>query len=55
MIKRASRAMALASKVSARQDEQGVLSLQFMVELGDGASSLRREETPAGNAPPIVG
>ena len=33
MIKRASRAMALASKVSVRQDEQGVLSLQFMVDL----------------------
>ncbi|KAJ9616618.1 checkpoint clamp complex protein Rad1 [Cladophialophora chaetospira] len=52
MIKKASRAMALATKVSVRQDEQGVLSLQFMVELGDGTFGPRREETPATNAPP---
>ena len=32
MIKSASEAMRLASKVSVRGDEQGVLSLQFMVE-----------------------
>lgn len=32
MIKRAGRAMALANKVSIRQDRQGVLSLQFMIE-----------------------
>lgn len=32
MIKKAGRAMALASKVSIRQDKQGVLSLQFMIE-----------------------
>lgn len=34
LIKKASRAMSLASKVSIRQDLQGVLSLQFMIELG---------------------
>ena len=33
MIKGASRAMAIATKVSIRSDEQGVLSLQFMIEL----------------------
>lgn len=32
MIKKAGRAMALANKVSIRQDRQGVLSLQFMIE-----------------------
>ena len=32
LIKGASRAMAAASKVSVRSDEQGVLSLQFMIE-----------------------
>lgn len=32
MVKKAGRAMALASKVSVRLDRQGVLSLQFMVE-----------------------
>ncbi|KIW84930.1 hypothetical protein Z517_00318 [Fonsecaea pedrosoi CBS 271.37] len=53
MIKRAGRAMALASKVSIRQDQQGVLSLQFMIDLGDGANAgPRREESVAVNAPP---
>lgn len=33
MIKAATRAMAMASKVSIRIDEQGVLSLQFMIEM----------------------
>ena len=33
LIKKAARAMALASKVSIRGDRQGVLSLQFMIEL----------------------
>lgn len=37
MIKGASKAMALASKVSIRTDENGVLSLQFMIE-GEGSS-----------------
>ncbi|KAL2426604.1 hypothetical protein ABEF95_010561 [Exophiala dermatitidis] len=49
MVKRAGRAMALASKVSVRQDRQGVLSLQFMIDLGDGANagSGRRDEGSA--------
>ena len=39
MIKGAGRAMAMASKVSIRCDEQGVLSLQFMIEVeGEGVS-----------------
>lgn len=36
LIRKASRAMAAASKVSIRGDIQGVLSLQFMIELGGG-------------------
>ena len=39
MVKAASEAMRLASKVSVRGDEQGVLSLQFMVEVEGGAIS----------------
>jgi cell cycle checkpoint protein len=39
MIKYASEAMRLASKVSVRGDEQGVLSLQFMVEVEGGGVS----------------
>lgn len=39
LVKAASRAMQLASKVSIRGDEQGVLSLQFMVEVGEGRVS----------------
>jgi len=59
MIKRAGRAMALASKVSIRQDLQGVLSLQFMIDLGDGAAVMnggRRGDSdgPLG-APPTPG
>ncbi|KAI9840528.1 MAG: ssDNA endodeoxyribonuclease [Thelocarpon superellum] len=38
-IKAASRAMAIASKVSIRGDEQGVLSLQFMIETEGGGVS----------------
>jgi cell cycle checkpoint protein len=38
-IKSATRAMAMASKVSIRGDEQGVLSLQFMVEMEDNLVS----------------
>ncbi|ETI19812.1 hypothetical protein G647_08825 [Cladophialophora carrionii CBS 160.54] len=52
MIKRASRAMASATKVSIRQDEQGVLSLQFMIDLSDGGSGSRGDESAAANAPP---
>lgn len=56
LIKKAGRAMALASKVSIRGDAQGVLSLQFMIEVGEGgtmgrASSSSREE----NAPALGG
>jgi len=39
MIKAAADAMRLASKVSVRGDEQGVLSLQFMVEVEGGGVS----------------
>lgn len=39
LIKKATRAMAVASKVSIRGDEQGVLSLQFMIELEGGSIS----------------
>jgi cell cycle checkpoint protein len=39
MIRAAADAMRLASKVSVRGDEQGVLSLQFMVEVEDGKIS----------------
>ena len=46
LIKKAGRAMALASKVSLRQDVQGVLSLQFMIEVGEsGVGGLREGET----------
>lgn len=55
MIKRAGRAMALANKVSVRQDQQGVLSFQFMIDLGDGAASMatsRRGDNNSNNAAP---
>ena len=39
MIKAAGDAMRLATKVSVRGDEQGVLSLQFMVEIDGGGVS----------------
>ena len=39
LIKGAARAMALASKVSIRCDKQGVLSLQFMIEVEGGGVS----------------
>lgn len=39
LIEAASRAMAIASKVSIRGDEQGVLSLQFMIEVDGGGVS----------------
>jgi cell cycle checkpoint protein len=52
LIKKAARAMALASKVSVRQDEQGVLSLQFMVDLSDAfASGFRRDDNAAVPSP----
>lgn len=37
LVKAASRAMASATKVSVRLDEEGVLSLQFLVEVEEGA------------------
>lgn len=46
LIRRASRAMAAASKVSIRGDKQGVLSLQFMIDF---------EEGPGGNSRPAGG
>lgn len=59
MIKRAGRAMALASKVSLRQDQQGVLSLQFMIDLGDGAATMTGGRRGDGDgtiaAPPTPG
>lgn len=39
LVKAASRAMEIASKVSIRGDEQGVLSLQFMIEVAEGRVS----------------
>lgn len=39
LINAASRAMAIASKVSIRGDDQGVLSLQFMIEIDGGGVS----------------
>ena len=39
LIKNASKAMAIANKVSIRGDEQGVLSLQFMIEVEGGGVS----------------
>lgn len=39
LIKAASKAMAIASKVSIRGDEQGVLSLQFLIEVDGGGVS----------------
>ncbi|KAL1969568.1 hypothetical protein VTN77DRAFT_9006 [Rasamsonia byssochlamydoides] len=39
LIRKATRAMAVASKVSIRGDRQGVLSLQFMIELGGNDNS----------------
>lgn len=43
LIKKAGRAMALASKVSMRQDKHGVLSLQFMIEVGESTVGGTRE------------
>jgi len=47
LIKAASRAMTAASKVSIRTDEQGVLSLQFMIEVeGGGVSFIEMRFVP---------
>lgn len=59
LIRKASRAMAVASKVSIRGDRQGVLSLQFMVEFNDGngsgGSSFGLRAPPGHNALGAVG
>lgn len=47
LIKKAGRAMALASKVSIRGDSQGVLSLQFMIEVGEGGVMGRSRDESA--------
>jgi len=41
LIRKAARAMSVANKVSIRGDQQGVLSLQFMIELDDNAPAGR--------------
>jgi cell cycle checkpoint protein len=43
--------MALASKVSLRQDVQGVLSLQFMIEVGETGVGGSREGQSNGAMP----
>ena len=56
LIRRAARAMALASKVSIRGDVQGVLSLQFMIEVGnDGVGSIGGTRMLGMNGPPMSG
>ncbi|EED24498.1 DNA repair protein Rad1, putative [Talaromyces stipitatus ATCC 10500] len=50
LVRKASRAMAAASKVSIRGDIQGVLSLQFMIELGGGSNEGDAGLTRGGNA-----
>ncbi|KAJ5297724.1 hypothetical protein PENANT_c012G04766 [Penicillium antarcticum] len=42
LVRKAARAMSVANKVSIRGDRQGVLSLQFMVELEDGNGGVGR-------------
>lgn len=51
LIRKAARAMAVANKVSIRGDRQGVLSLQFMIELDENGPSHRpfRESTGSSN------
>lgn len=49
LISRALRAMAVSSKVSIRSDEQGVLSLQFMIELGGGGTAADGKSKTAGH------
>lgn len=51
LIKKATRAMALASKVSLRQDVHGVLSLQFMIEVGETGVGGVREAHSNGAMP----
>ena len=51
LLRKAARAMAVANKVSIRGDRQGVLSLQFMIELDENGPSnnkLSKESTKGG-------
>lgn len=51
LIRKAARAMAVANKVSIRGDRQGVLSLQFMIELdGNGPNNKPSRETTGGSS-----
>jgi cell cycle checkpoint protein len=52
LVRKALRAMAVSSKVSIRGDRQGVLSMQFMVEHGEGAGG---DGSSAGAGPTRVG
>jgi cell cycle checkpoint protein len=49
LIQKAARAMSVATKVSIRADTQGVLSLQFMVEVEGGGSGVGAGTGAAGN------
>ncbi|KAJ5109105.1 Rad1/Rec1/Rad17 [Penicillium angulare] len=51
LISKAARAMAVANKVSIRGDRQGVLSLQFMIELEDKDSNATGRPVGAGIRP----
>ena len=67
LVKAAARAMAIATKVSIRGDDQGVLSLQFMIEVENGNVSFvdfrfvpfvpgeddESEDTPESDAPDV--
>ncbi|GAB1200825.1 hypothetical protein APSETT444_010205 [Aspergillus pseudonomiae] len=51
LVQKASRAMAVANKVSIRGDRQGVLSLQFMIEIDThGSSGASNGTRPSGGA-----
>ncbi|KAH8697735.1 putative DNA repair protein Rad1 [Talaromyces proteolyticus] len=50
LIRKAARAMAAATKVSIRGDIQGVLSMQFMVELGDSGGTAGGSLSSEGSA-----
>lgn len=52
-IQKAARAMALASKVCIRCDVQGVLSLQFMIELQDDGVSMGARNSDGSNGGPV--
>ncbi|PWY80675.1 Rad1-domain-containing protein [Aspergillus heteromorphus CBS 117.55] len=54
LIQKATRAMAVANKVSIRGDRQGVLSLQFMIEFDPYGGGLNTRPQKDGGLPPIV-